>query len=107
LTATLALCMDAVTFGKRLRQLRTAAGLTRTELGERSGVNFRTIEAWEQGRGEPLISAVPKLAKALGVQPGELLIEPTVDMPTPPRGRPPKIAPPPKSPPRPGRGRKG
>jgi transcriptional regulator with XRE-family HTH domain len=101
LSALSTLCMDAVSFGKRLRQLRAAAGLTRAQLATAANLKLRTIEAWEQGRGEPLISAVPKLAGALGVKPGELLIEPTEDIPTPPRGRPPK------SPPAPPRRRKG
>lgn len=33
----------------KLQELRTAAGLTRQQLSIKSGVNIRTIEAYEQG----------------------------------------------------------
>lgn len=32
----------------RLREFRKRAGLARVELGEKSGVNFRTIEKYER-----------------------------------------------------------
>jgi transcriptional regulator with XRE-family HTH domain len=90
--------MDAVSFGRRLRQLRAARGLTRAQLADASRIKLRTIEAWEQGRGEPLISSVLKLAGALGIEPGELLVDPPDDLPEPPRGRPPKSPPAPERP---------
>ena len=55
----------------RLREFREKAGLTRAELGEKSGVNFRTIEKYEQGRGdmyEAQYSNLRALADALGVK---------------------------------------
>ena len=39
---------DGVVIGTRLRESREAAGLTRKQLGELSGINFRSIEAYEQ-----------------------------------------------------------
>lgn len=49
---------------------RHRAGLTRKQLAERSGVNLRTIEAYEQGKndiGMAAVSSVRQLARALKV----------------------------------------
>ena len=54
-------------FGKRLAELREAAGLTQAALAERGGIPLGTIREIEQGRREPLFSNMQKLAAALNV----------------------------------------
>lgn len=54
-------------FGKRLRSLRVAAGLTRRELAATAGVHRNTIAKLERGEQEPAWPVVLKLAQALGV----------------------------------------
>jgi excisionase family DNA binding protein len=55
--------------GKRLRQLREAAGLNQQTLAARSGVTHEEISRIEQGQRTPLRSTVRVLAEALGVGP--------------------------------------
>ena len=54
------------TFGEKLRELRTAAGLTQAGLASASGVPIGTIRDYEQGKRDPLLSTAQKLAHALG-----------------------------------------
>lgn len=63
-----------------LKNIREQLGMTRRELAQRSGVNFRSIQDYEQGHkrlnsagGETLL----RLASALGCQIEELLWEAT------------------------------
>ena len=42
-----------MTLAEDLRAWRATKGLTREEAAERLGVNWRTLEGWEQGRREP------------------------------------------------------
>lgn len=60
-----------------LTRVRQASGISRKELAERSGVNERTIERYEQGRvsiNEAAVSKVLAMAKVLNV-PIEKIIE--------------------------------
>lgn len=59
--------MKKETFGDKLKRLRDAAGLTQMQLAERAGVPLTTLRNWEHDRREPLVSALFKLADALGV----------------------------------------
>lgn len=60
--------MNAATwFGPRLKELRTAAGLTQPELAEKAGMSKGGIADLEQGRNQPAWETVLKLAAALGV----------------------------------------
>lgn len=79
-----------MTTGELLSQARDAAGLTRKELGERSGVPWRTIEKIEQGAvKEPKLVDVAAIAAVFGKTCADFL--PTPSPPPPPRpvGRPP------------------
>ena len=80
--------VDKKSFGKRLRELRTAAGLSQTALARLAGLRQSHISAWENGTNEPLITQVDKLARALGVDLNALGKPPTTEPPEPPRGRP-------------------
>ena len=66
--------MDSTaTLGNRVRELREARGLRQEDLEERSGVDSQTISNIEVGRQMPRTQTLMKLAKGLGVRPGDLL----------------------------------
>jgi transcriptional regulator with XRE-family HTH domain len=54
-------------FGRRLRELRLAAGLTQEQLGEKRGLSLGGVRDLEQGRNQPSWETVLALAAALGV----------------------------------------
>lgn len=57
-----------MTFGEKVRILRTTEGLTQRQLGERLGLSGRIAETrvqnWELGRAVPDIPMMKKLARA-------------------------------------------
>ncbi|HEY7310012.1 MAG TPA: helix-turn-helix transcriptional regulator [Gemmataceae bacterium] len=55
-----------VTFGDKLKELRTAAKLTQAGLASASGIPIGTIRDYEQGKRDPSLSTAQKLAHALG-----------------------------------------
>jgi transcriptional regulator with XRE-family HTH domain len=68
-------------FGKRLAELRKAAGHTQQQLAEEVGVSRRMIAFYETETGHPPTSFLIELARALNVTTDQLLgLEP-------PRGR--------------------
>lgn len=54
-------------FGKRLRRLRLAKGLTQAELGRLVGLSNRMVAYYEIQGGEPRPELMMKLAEVLGV----------------------------------------
>jgi transcriptional regulator with XRE-family HTH domain len=52
-------------FGARLRELRTAAGLTQRELAARSGTSSAAISNFEAGNNAPTLGTLVRLADAL------------------------------------------
>jgi transcriptional regulator with XRE-family HTH domain len=56
----------AVAFGKVLRELRLAAGLTQEELGFESDLQRVYISVLELGKKQPTLTTIMKLAKAFG-----------------------------------------
>ena len=71
-------------FGRRLKELREAAGLTQTELGERAGMVYQAVAKLERGSVEPTWPTVLRLADALGV-PTDKFREPTPTLDRPKR----------------------
>jgi len=59
--------------GANLRRIRTAAGLTQGQLGERADVADATISRIERGRLDPSSDLLGKLAGALRVKADDLL----------------------------------
>jgi transcriptional regulator with XRE-family HTH domain len=61
--------------GKKLRELREGAFLSRAELGAKSGLHPDHIGRLERGdwQGGTRIDNIRKLAEALGVDPAELV----------------------------------
>jgi transcriptional regulator with XRE-family HTH domain len=60
-------------FGTRLRELRTAAGLTQRELAKRSGTSSAAISNFEAGNNAPTLGTLVRLADALGRDVTELV----------------------------------
>lgn len=61
-----------VPFGRRVRELRDAAGMTQRELAQASGISAVFLGTLERGEKAATIETVEKLARGLGVQPAKL-----------------------------------
>lgn len=57
---------------EKIRALRESKGFSQTELAEALGVDQTTISAWENGKAEPTLFNLRRLADLLGVKPGDL-----------------------------------
>ena len=70
--AASALCVSCledrgdVAFGRRLKSLRLAAGLTQADLSKRTGVSPGALRAYEEERRLPRRATVLRLARAVG-----------------------------------------
>ena len=66
--------MDAVVYiGQQLKNARTRRLLTQEELAEKAGVSAATVVNIERDNQEPHFRTIRKLAKALDVDPTDLL----------------------------------
>ncbi|MFC1934332.1 helix-turn-helix domain-containing protein [Chloroflexota bacterium] len=57
---------------KSLRELRLKNYLSQAELAHKAGLATATINRLENGRSKPVFKTIRVLAKALGVEPGEI-----------------------------------
>ena len=64
-----------VKIGANLKRERERALLTQQELAERADVGYPTVSRIENDHVEPHFRTIRKLAKALGVDPAELVRE--------------------------------
>lgn len=62
-----------VTFGERLRQLREERGLLQREVADKLNLSRVAITQYEQGRREPELSTIARLANLFGVSVDYLL----------------------------------
>ena len=62
-----------VRIGDRLRDLRVRRALTQEELADKADVGTNTVARLERNETEPHMSTLRKLAKALDVDPSELI----------------------------------
>lgn len=60
-------------FSRKLREFRTAAGLSQAEVGKILKVSDKLISHWERGVSEPSLDALARLATVLGRSVDELL----------------------------------
>ncbi len=65
--------MGAVKIGENLKRLRERRLLTQAQLGVAAGVNRDQVSRIERDEVEPRFSTIRKLAKALEVDPRELI----------------------------------
>lgn len=61
-----------VQFGRNVRRLRERIGLSQEEFADKAGVHRTYQSGIERGVRAPTIVVVERIAKALGVEPGEL-----------------------------------
>jgi len=54
--------------GQRLRELRTLAGLSQTQIGDSTGLSFQQIQKYERGVNRISASKLYSLAAFLGIQ---------------------------------------
>jgi transcriptional regulator with XRE-family HTH domain len=73
---------DAAQIGHQLRGLRAAAGRTVASVASDAGLSVPYIANLENGRGNPTVSALDRLATALGAS-LEVSIEPAAGSPAP------------------------
>lgn len=62
-----------IRFSERLKELRTDANMSRTQLAETLLVNVRTISYWELGQRECNLEQLAKIARTFGVSTDYLL----------------------------------
>src|SRR5205085_1779777 len=81
----MSILMDLQQFGRKLRELREAKGMSQQRLAQAAGVSQNGLSHWERGAREPGWSAVVSLARVLGVD-CRVFEEPVVgDVRTPPK----------------------
>jgi ribosome-binding protein aMBF1 (putative translation factor) len=54
--------------GRRIRALRTAAGLSQTQLADRAGIPARYLSRWENGHNRPTDANLQMLADTLDIE---------------------------------------
>ena len=64
---------DVVFVGDKIRRLRDARALTQQELAARAGITVAALSRIERNNAEPRPTTRRKLAKALEVDPAELV----------------------------------
>ena len=60
-------------FGRNLRRLRNAKGLSQEALEFDSGLSKNVVGNLERGEANPTLTTIKALAKALGISPKELV----------------------------------
>lgn len=63
---------EVIDFGVRVRELMTTKGMKITELAFKSELETENLRKYINGRQEPKITVAIRIARALGVEPGEL-----------------------------------
>lgn len=64
---------EAIAFGDAVRKRRRVRGWTQEQLAERAGVAAIHVGFVERGENVPKLTLSLRIAKALGVRPGELI----------------------------------
>ena len=60
-------------FGANLRRARERSGLSQEQLSERSRLHLTEISRLENGRRDPRLTTIVRLAGGLGIPPADLL----------------------------------
>ena len=64
---------EAVKLGNNLRRIRTEKGISQGDIVRALGMGRGFVSNIENGKGNPTLTTITKLAKALGVSTDELL----------------------------------
>ena len=73
------MAVEAEIFGKRVRQLRTAAGWTQEQLAEAAGITTTYTSDLERGTKVPSLTIVLRISRAFRILITELLRDFTID----------------------------
>ncbi|HEV8433914.1 MAG TPA: helix-turn-helix transcriptional regulator [Thermoanaerobaculia bacterium] len=73
------MAIEAEIFGKRLRQLRLAAGWTQEELAEAAGITTTYTSDLERGTKVPSLTIVLRISRAFRISVADLLRDFTTD----------------------------
>ena len=61
------------TIGETLKSLRTQAGMTQSELGEKLSISAQAISKWERDESQPDIDTIKRLAEIYEVSISEII----------------------------------
>jgi transcriptional regulator with XRE-family HTH domain len=64
----------AKAFGRKLKSIREAAGLTQEQVAERTRGDAKYLSALENGRSSPTLDTIMGLARALNVPVGDFVL---------------------------------
>lgn len=64
---------ESAKLGKNLKRIRTTKGISQGEIGRILGVDKGFVSNIENGKTNPTLATITKLAKAIGVSSDELL----------------------------------
>lgn len=64
---------EITNFGKRLREARLKKKMSQGDVAKKLGVHRSYISGLEHGKRNPSLLTINKMAKAIGVEPKELL----------------------------------
>ena len=64
---------EVLQFGKKLKEVRLKKKLSQGDIGRKLGVHRSYISGLERGKRNPSLLTINKMAKAIGVEPKELL----------------------------------
>ena len=64
---------NGATIGNRIKYFREQQGLTQKELGEKCGIDAANIRKYENGKQNPKLVTLNKIARALGVEAWKLV----------------------------------
>lgn len=64
---------EITNFGKHLREARLRKKMSQGDIAEKLGVHRSYISGLERGKRNPSLLTINKMAKAIGVEPKELL----------------------------------
>ncbi|MDY4487674.1 MAG: AAA family ATPase [Candidatus Limivicinus sp.] len=65
--------MNDYKFGNLIYTLRTQAGFSQSQLGERLGVSNKAVSKWETGKAKPTTDCIRKISALFGISVEELL----------------------------------
>ena len=66
-------------FAKKLQKLRTDAGMTQSELGDKLSYSDKTVSKWERGEAIPDATVLKKLSRLFGISVDTLLDDGTAE----------------------------
>lgn len=72
-TTTVSARDSALIIGKRIKHYRTLAGLTLTQLSDKTGLSISQLSLFENGKREPKPSTLGKIAASLHTETAKLL----------------------------------